>query len=64
MEYASNNEEDLEEMEDDPEVIQLLLEEEMEALIEEEELLDMQQELQLRIQAEREEFEKLKVMLF
>lgn len=44
---------------EDPEVMRLLLEEELEALVEQEELLAMQQELELRIQAEQEELERL-----
>lgn len=37
------------------------MEEELEALVEQEELVAMQQELKLRIQAEEEELERLKV---
>uniref|UniRef100_F6ZCY4 Rho-GAP domain-containing protein n=1 Tax=Ciona intestinalis TaxID=7719 RepID=F6ZCY4_CIOIN len=47
----------------DPDVIQLLLEQEREALVEQEELLVMQQELTARIQSEQEEVNRLKGIL-
>ena len=55
---------DMEDEIEDPEVIRLLLEEELEALVEHEELLAMQQELKLRIQAEKDELEHLQVCRF
>lgn len=57
MHSVSVEEEDV----DDPEVMKLLLDEELEALVEQEELLAMQHELKLRIQAEQEELERLQV---
>ena len=49
--------------ENDPEIIQLLLENEREALVEREELLSMQQELNDEIEQEESEIERLSEIL-
>ena len=49
--------------ENDPEIIQLLLENEREALVEREELLSMQQELNDEIEQEENEIERLSEVL-